>query len=262
VRRFAAHWLGRVRYADALALQERLLEQRLAGAIDDTLLLLEHEPVVTMGRSAHEKNVLVPRTRLEALGVEFYETGRGGDVTYHGPGQLVAYPIFDLNPDRCDVRRYVRDLARVMVGLAGDFGIAASFLEGDPKLVGVWVDEASPSMWPGDPREAGGATRTAKIGAIGVRLSRWVTMHGLALNVSTDLDGFGLIVPCGLSQYGVTSLRRLGAEAPPVSEVAWASVVHFERVFDAVGRRAAAEETARLRSAPELTLATDRGRTP
>jgi lipoyl(octanoyl) transferase len=246
VRRFAAHWLGRVRYADALALQERLVEQRLAGAIDDTLLLLEHEPVVTMGRSAHKENVLVPQARLDALGVDLHETGRGGDVTYHGPGQLVAYPIFDLNPDRCDVRRYVRDLARVMVGLSADFGIAASFLEGDPKLVGVWVDEASPSKWPGDPRGEGGATRTAKIGAIGVRLSRWVTMHGLALNVSTDLDGFGLIVPCGLSEYGVTSLKRLGVDAPPVSEVAWASVAHFERAFDAVGRRAAGEETAGL----------------
>jgi lipoyl(octanoyl) transferase len=246
VRRFAAHWLGRVRYADALALQERLVEQRLAGAIDDTLLLLEHEPVVTMGRSAHKENVLVPQARLDALGVDLHETGRGGVVTYHGPGQLVAYPIFDLNPDRCDVRRYVRDLARVMVGLSADFGIAASFLEGDPKLVGVWVDEASPSKWPGDPRGEGGATRTAKIGAIGVRLSRWVTMHGLALNVSTDLDGFGLIVPCGLSEYGVTSLKRLGVDAPPVSEVAWASVAHFERAFDAVGRRAAGEETAGL----------------
>src|ERR1700677_2072042 len=136
MRRFTAQWLGRVRYAEALALQERLLEARVRGAIGDTLLLLEHDPVVTLGRSAHEENLLVPRDRLATLGVDLYETARGGDFTYHGPGQLVAYPIFDLNPDRCDVRRYVRDLARVMVGLAGGFGNAASFLGGGPELVG------------------------------------------------------------------------------------------------------------------------------
>jgi len=156
-------------------------------------------------------------------------------VTYHAPGQLVAYPIFDLNPDRCDVRRYVRDLARVMIDLAAGQGVAASFLEGDPKLVGVWVDAASPGVWPGDPREPGGATQPAKIGAIGVRISRWVTMHGLAFNVSTDLAGFGLIVPCGIAQYGVTSLAALGAHAPPVEVMARASVACFERVFDAEG---------------------------
>jgi lipoyl(octanoyl) transferase len=262
VREFVAHWLGRVRYADALALQERLLERRIAGAIGDTVLLLEHDPVVTMGRSAKPENVLAPRTRLEQLGVDLHETARGGDVTYHGPGQLVVYPIFDLSPDRCDVRRYVRDLARVMVALAGDFGIGAVFLEGDPKLVGVWVDEASPARWPGDPREAEGAVRTAKIGAIGVRISRWVTMHGFALNVSTDLDGFSLIVPCGIGRYGVTSLVRLGVAAPPVRDVAWAAVPHIASTFGASGRPATAEETAQLRAGAELTPASDLGRTP
>jgi lipoyl(octanoyl) transferase len=232
---FGAHWLGRVRYADALALQEQLLEARLCGAIGDTLLLLEHDPVVTLGRSAHEENVLVPRARLAKLGVDLHETGRGGDVTYHGPGQLVAYPIFDLRPDRCDVRRYVRDLARVMVDLAGEYGVGASFLPGDARLIGVWVDLASPARWTGDPREPGGATRPAKIGAIGVRLSRWVTTHGLAFNVSTDLSGFGLIVPCGIAEYGVTSLRALGMGAPCVEEVARASVARFEHVFEASG---------------------------
>jgi lipoyl(octanoyl) transferase len=235
MRRFTAQWLGRVRYAEALALQERLLEARVRGEIGDTLLLLEHDPVVTLGRGSHGENVLVPREGLEKLGIDLHETGRGGDVTYHGPGQLVAYPIFDLNPDRCDVRRYVRDLARVMIDLAGRSGVAASFLEGDPKLVGVWVDAASPAHWPGDPREAGGATRPAKIGAIGVRISRWVTTHGFAFNVSTDLAGFGLIVPCGIAQYGVTSLAALGAEAPPVAAVARAVVAHFEQMFDAEG---------------------------
>jgi lipoyl(octanoyl) transferase len=234
MRAFTAHWLGRVRYAEAHALQERLLAARTRKEIGDKLLLLEHEPVVTLGKGAHEENVLVPRADLARRGVDVHETGRGGDVTYHGPGQLVAYPIFDLHPDRLDVRRYVRDLARVMIALAADHGIGASFIEGDSKLVGVWADEASPRTWRGDPREAGGAAKPAKIGAIGVRLSRWVTMHGFAFNVTTALDGFQLIVPCGISQYGVTSLAALGvAETPSVEDVARSSVVHFARVFEA-----------------------------
>lgn len=246
MRSFEAHWLGRIRYGDAHALQERLLAARVRGEIGDTLLLLEHEPVVTLGRSAHEENVLAPRAHLERLGVDLHETGRGGDVTYHGPGQLVAYPIFDLHPDRCDVRRYVRDLARVMIALAADFGVAASFIEGDPKLVGVWVDEGSPAEWPGDPREPGGASRPAKIGAIGVRISRWVTMHGFAFNVATDLAGFRLIVPCGIAQYGVTSLAALGKTPPAVEQVARASVAHFARVFEAEATLATEAQTARL----------------
>ena len=213
-----------------LALQERLLAARVSGEIGDTLLLLEHEPTVTLGRSAKEANVLRPRAALAALGVELHETGRGGDVTYHGPGQLVAYPIFDLSPDRCDVRRYVRDLARVMVALARDHGVEAGFVEGDPKLVGVWVDESSPGHWAG-PEGA----QLAKLGAIGVRLSRWVTMHGLAFNVSTDLAGFQLIVPCGIAEHGVTSLAALGARAPGVEEVARAAILRFAEVFEAEG---------------------------
>ncbi len=233
MRRFVAHWLGRVRYSDALALQERLVEARVRGKVTDTLLLLEHEPVVTLGRSSKERNLLASPARLESLGVDRCETGRGGDVTYHGPGQLVAYPIFDLRPERCDVRRYVRDLARVMIELAAKYGAQAAFIEGDPKLVGVWVDEASPARWAGDPRQEGGAKRPAKIGAIGVRISRWVTMHGFAFNVTTDLAGFGLIVPCGLSEYGVASLASLGMPAPSVETVAHAAVSSFARVFDA-----------------------------
>jgi lipoyl(octanoyl) transferase len=246
VERFVVHWLGRVGYAEAHALQQRLLEARIRGEVGDTLLLLEHEPVITLGRGAHEENVVAPRAQLERLGVDVHETGRGGDVTYHGPGQLVAYPIFDLRPDRCDVRRYVRDLARVMIALAGEYGVDASFLEGDSKLVGVWVDEASPGKWPGDPRAEGGAARAAKIGAIGVRLSRWVTMHGFAFNVSTDLSGFRLIVPCGIARYGVTSLAALGAAAPPVEEVARASVPLFARVFSAEAAMAVERETQAL----------------
>jgi len=241
MRRFAAQWLGRVRYAEALGMQERLLEARVRGEIGDTLLLLEHDPVVTLGRGSRGENVLVGPAGLERLGVDLHETGRGGDVTYHAPGQLVAYPIFDLKPDRCDVRRYVRDLARVMIDLARGQGVAASFLEGDPKLVGVWVDEERPREWLGDPREPGGAKRPVKIGAIGVRISRWGKMHGFAFNVSTDLAGFGLIVPCGLAQFGVTSLSALGCDAPSVEAMARAAVASFERVFDAEGQWTAPE---------------------
>jgi lipoyl(octanoyl) transferase len=218
------------------------------GAIGDTLLLLEHEPVVTLGRGANAGHVLVSRSQLQERGIQVRETGRGGDVTYHGPGQLVAYPIFDLRPDRCDVRRYVRDLARVMIDLASRYGVDASFLEGDPKLVGVWVDEASPNDWAGDPRKEGGAERPAKIGAIGVRLSRWVTTHGFAFNVSTDLSQFQVIVPCGIAQYGVTSLAALGVHAPNVQEVARASVACFAHVFESEGMMAAADQTERLSS--------------
>jgi lipoyl(octanoyl) transferase len=230
-----AHWLGRVPYGEGLALQERLVAERIEGRIGDTLLLLEHEPVVTLGRGAKEGSVLASRERLGDLGVDFYETARGGDATYHAPGQLVAYPIFDLKPDRCDVRLYVRDLARVMIGVAREYGVEAGFIEGDPKLVGVWVDEDAPTRWAG--REG---ARIAKLGAIGVRLTRWVTMHGFALNVSTDLAGFRLIVPCGLSQHGVTSLVALGTPAPSVEAVAGRAVRHFEQVFEARGTTAPA----------------------
>ncbi len=238
MRSFTARWLGRIGYGQAHALQQELLDARVRGETGDVLLLLEHPPVVTLGRGAHAENVLLPRAELERRGVELHETGRGGDVTYHGPGQLVAYPIFDLHPDRLDVRRYVRDLARVMIALCAAHGVEASFLEGDAKLVGVWVDEASPARWPGDPRaeDGAGAARPAKIGAIGVKLSRWVTMHGFALNVATDLDGFRLIVPCGISRWGVTSLAALGVPGLTVEQVAREAVGCFERVFEAEGR--------------------------
>jgi len=254
MRAFTAHWLGRIRYAEAHALQERLLDARIRREVGDTLLLLEHEPVVTLGRGAHAENVLVPRAELQRRGIDLVETGRGGDVTFHAPGQLVAYPIFDLHPDRLDVRRYVRDLARVMIDLAAAYGVGASFLEGDAKLVGVWVDRESPAAWPGDPRQDGGAGRPAKLGAIGVKLSRWVTMHGFAFNVSTDLAGFGVIVPCGITAYGVTSLLELGklgapeGPRPTVEDVARESVRCFARVFEADARLATPGETRALAS--------------
>jgi lipoyl(octanoyl) transferase len=256
MRTITAHWLGRTRYGDALALQEKLVEARVRGEIGDTLLLLEHEPVITLGRGAHAQNVLASEVARAALGVDYFETGRGGDVTYHAPGQLVAYPIFDLKPDRCDVRRYVRDLGRVMIALARDQGVAAGMIEGDPKLIGVWVDRDAPGTWrePADPA----TQRLAKLGAIGVRLSRWVTMHGFAFNGTTDLRGFQLIVPCGISALGVTSLEALrgqageaGADAaqsgpalPTVRELAMQATVHFAEVFDA--------EVAIAESAPQV----------
>lgn len=247
---FVAHWLGRAPYAPTCALQEKLLAARVSGAIGNTLLLLEHSPVITMGRRAHAENVLASREALEARGIAMCETTRGGDVTYHGPGQLVVYPIFDLRPDRCDVRKYVRDLAAVMVKLAASWGIAASFIEGAPNLVGVWVDRDSPDVWRGDPRTPEGAKRPEKIGAIGVRISRWVTMHGFSFNVSTRLADFGYIVPCGIRGYGVTSLASLlphlhaGGPVPTVEHLARVSVAAFSEVFGVEGALAGQEQTA------------------
>jgi lipoyl(octanoyl) transferase len=234
MRQLVVHRLGTVRYAEAHALQERLLAARVAGDIGDTVLLLQHPPVITFGRGADAKNLLVDRGALEARGIDLHETGRGGDVTYHGPGQLVAYPIVDLKPDRCDVRRYVRDLARVMIGLAELAGLGAGFLEGDPKLVGVWVDLDAPRRWHTGLRAEGGAgLRLAKIGAIGVRISRWVTMHGFAFNVHTDLDPYRLIVPCGISDRGVTSVDAAGGRAPSWERLEEGAAALFGRVLEA-----------------------------
>jgi len=185
-RTIAVHRLGQVPYGEAHDLQQRLQNARIRGAIGDTLLLLEHPPVITLGRGAKEGNILLSPDRLEGLGFEVHETGRGGDVTYHGPGQVVGYPILDLAPDRKDVRRYVRDLEETMIRLAATYGLEAGRVE---KMNGTWIEDR-------------------KIGAIGVRISRWVTMHGFAFNVSTDLSHFGVIVPCGIQDKGVTSLER------------------------------------------------------
>lgn len=235
-RKATAYWLGRIGYEAAHGLQQRLVQARIAGEIGDVILLLEHDAVITLGRSAKEDNVLAGQEELAASGVELAMTGRGGDVTFHGPGQLVAYPILDLKPDRCDVRRYIRDLAEVMIRLAKDHGIAAGVVPNDSKLVGVWVDEASPKEWDEDrARDAAigvpNGARLGKIGAIGVRLSRWVTMHGFAFNIATDLSKFGLIVPCGIRELDVTSLARLGVTPPAVEAVANASLRHFASVL-------------------------------
>ena len=179
--------LGRIPYAEGLELQARLVQQRQAGEIPDTLLLLEHDPVFTIGRNGKVDNVLVSEDALQAQGFEVFETGRGGDVTYHGPGQVVGYPILRLPPGRQDVHRYVRDLEAVMIRACADEGVVAGRVSGK---TGAWVGDE-------------------KIGAIGVRIARWVTSHGFALNVGNDLSPFALIVPCGIADRGVTSLERL-----------------------------------------------------
>ena len=209
--------LGVIGYAAALELQRELVEQRKRGDIPDQLLLLEHPDVITLGvkTRSDRSHVLESEAELARQGVQLFETGRGGDVTFHGPGQLVGYPIIDLKPDRCDVHRYVRDLEEVLIQAVADFGIAAGRIEG---LTGIWV---------------GPEGKKAKLAAIGVRISRWVTSHGFALNVSTDLSRFGLIVPCGITDKGVTSMERLLGRRVAMAEVADAVAVRFAAVFTA-----------------------------
>ena len=204
--------LGIVPYAEALDLQKRLVEQRKAGEIPDQLLLLQHPPVITLGvKSRNDRShVLETPDRLQAQGVELFETGRGGDVTYHGPGQLVGYPILDLRPDRCDVHRYVRDLEEMLIDAVRPFGIAAGR---SPGLTGVWVGHD-------------------KLAAIGVRIARWVTSHGFALNVTTNLAHFGLIVPCGIADRGVTSIESLTGHAVAMHDVEEAVCRAFGAIFD------------------------------
>ena len=208
---FQVRRLGVVPYEEALELQRRLVEERKAGSIPDQLLLLQHPPVITLGAKVRSdrSHVLATEAMLDEAGVALFEAGRGGDVTYHGPGQLVGYPILDLRPDRCDVHRYVRDLEEMMIAMAAAFGVRAERIAG---LTGAWV----------------GAN---KLAAIGVRISRWITSHGFAFNVSTDLAHFGLIVPCGIADRGVTSLGELLGTPPPLEAVESAAVASFAAVF-------------------------------
>ena len=203
--------LGLVPYAEALELQKALVEERRAGLVPDLLLLLQHPPVITLGvRRDSRSHVTASEGQLAMHGIEVHETGRGGDVTYHGPGQVVGYPILDLRPDRCDVHRYVRDLEEVMIRVCADYGVAAHRIEG---LSGAWVG-------------------TEKIGAIGVRISRWITSHGFAFNVTTRLEDFQLIVPCGIADRGVTSLAKLLGETPTIVDVEERIIRRFAEVFD------------------------------
>jgi lipoate-protein ligase B len=208
-RNCEASWLGIVSYEEGLRLQERAVERLRSSEGPEQLLLLEHPHVFTLGRGADANNILADQHQLQTNSVEVHETGRGGDVTYHGPGQLVGYPIINLKPDRCDVHRYVRDLEEVLIRTIADFGVAGKRIAG---LTGVWVGNE-------------------KIAAIGVRIARWITSHGFALNVNTDLSYFEMIVPCGITDKGVTSLSRLVGRSIDTREVAQTTALNFGKIF-------------------------------
>lgn len=197
-RTLAVRRLGSVSYGDALELQARLVRERRAGEVPDTLLLLQHPHVITKGTGTHPENILLDEAERARRGIELFDAGRGGDVTYHGPGQLVGYPILDLKPDRCDLHHYLRDLEEVLIRVLGSYGVVAGRREG---MTGAWVGDR-------------------KLAAIGVRVSSgWITSHGFALNVSTDLSYFGAIVPCGIQEYGVGSLESVLGRAVSMAEV-------------------------------------------
>jgi lipoyl(octanoyl) transferase len=206
--------LGLIGYAAAYALQKRVVAARKADAIGDVLLLCEHTPVITQGRNGKREHLLVSENVLRQRNVEFYETSRGGDITYHGPGQLVGYPILNLGAIRKDVVWYVRMLEEVMIRTTAEFGMEAYRVEGK---TGIWVAVAS------------GVEE--KLGAIGVHISRWVTSHGLAYNFSTDLRNFDLIVPCGIAGRKAASLEKLLGRAVNLKEVAPRISKHFGEVF-------------------------------
>jgi lipoyl(octanoyl) transferase len=210
VRAFDVLEMGLVPYAEGLELQARLVAERRSGAVSDTLIVLEHPHVITLGSSADPAHVLADAGERERLGIELFEAGRGGDVTYHGPGQLVVYPILDLKPDRKDLHRYLRDLETVLMAVADEYGIDAERSEAG---TGVW-------------------TKRGKLAAIGVRVSSgWITSHGIALNVRADLSYFDTIIPCGIANEGVTSMERELGVAPDLHDVGRSFVRHFSRVF-------------------------------
>jgi len=201
--------LGRVEYQDGLAMQKLLVEARAQGLVPDTLLLLEH-PRSSRWDAERKPGTSSGRQRCSRPRLEIFETDRGGDVTYHGPGQIVGYPILDLKPDRKDVRKYVASVEEIMIRVAGGYGVAAHRV---PGRIGVW-------------------TPAGKLGAIGVHISRWITSHGFAFNVRTDLTDFSAIVPCGIDDASVASLQSLLAEAPPVHEVEDAFALEAGEVWE------------------------------
>jgi lipoyl(octanoyl) transferase len=217
MRSCEARELGRIRYGEALEMQRDLVHQRKQGAVPDQLLLLEHPHVITLGRNARPENLLASREVLERAGIALYEISRGGDVTYHGPGQLVGYPIMDLREWKRDVTAYVRAVEQAVIDTLASFGLKAGRA---PGLTGVWTDGR-------------------KIAAIGVHISRWITSHGFALNVSTDLSYFQYIVPCGLT-LPVTSMEQMGVRTT-VAEVASRLAESFGRVFECEVVQAASE---------------------
>ncbi len=210
------HQLGRVPYRDALEVQRQAVMRRKAGEVPDLLLLLEHPHVYTMGRSARREHLLISEQRLQTLGAELFETDRGGDITYHGPGQVVGYPILDLKQHHRDVAWYMRALEEVLIQTVADFGGEAGRRAGS---TGVWAGEE-------------------KLASLGVHLSRWVTSHGFALNVNTDLTYFDYIVPCGLKNVRVTSLEELTGRRADLESVGERIIGHFAEVFGVEFRHA------------------------
>jgi lipoate-protein ligase B len=207
--RVAVWRLGVVEYGAAYQLQKKLHQQRVAGEVEDTLLLLEHPPTITVGKAGSIENILVSRETLEQLGISLYFVDRGGDVTYHGPGQLVGYPILDLSSRGGDLKRYVRDLEEVLIRTLEDFSIKAGR---DPQHAGVWIDQK-------------------KIASIGLSIRDWVSMHGFALNVSPNLEHFTLINGCGLKNRKATSVANILGFRPSMKQVTERSLFHFSEFF-------------------------------
>ena len=223
--------LGLIPYGPACELQQLLVEARKAAAIPDVLLFCEHPHVITLGRNAKRDNLLASDRVLAQMNAELHPTNRGGDITYHGPGQIVGYPILDLTEHRRDVRWYVEQLEEVMIRATADFGIAAHRVEGHH---GVWIEAPSGEE---------------KLGALGVHLSRWVTSHGFAYNVSTDLRYFDMIVPCGITDKRVTSLERALGHPIPIGQVRDRVITDFATTFGFEMKRISSEELTRaLRS--------------
>lgn len=201
--------LGLTSYPAATEMQDNLVGKIAAGQTNEKLILLEHPHVITMGRGFHAENLLFTKDWLHQHGIAVEESGRGGDVTYHGPGQIVGYPLIDLS-GKPDLHLYLRNLEELMIRALGDFGISAGRKAG---MTGAWIGDD-------------------KVGAIGVRVSRWITSHGFALNVNSDLKYFEYIVPCGIRQHGVTSMQKLLGREVPIEDVQESLVSHFEQLFD------------------------------
>ena len=218
--------LGLLSWSDAYALQQRIVAARKAGAIDDVLLFCEHSHVLTLGRNASQKNLLASQNVLHQKNVELRETNRGGDITYHGPGQVVGYPILNLDLIRRDVHWYVRSLEEAMIRASADFGITAYRI---PGKTGIWVQPSN-----NIPEE--------KLAAIGVHISRWVTSHGFAFNVSTDLRYFDLIIPCGIADRKATSLEKLLHRNVALDEVKPRVVHHFSDLFSLTPKEVSAQQ--------------------
>ena len=243
--------LGLLGYAEAYAQQKRIVAARKADSIEDVLLLCEHPHVITQGRNGKREHLLAGENVLRQKGLEFHETSRGGDVTYHGPGQIVGYPILNLAAIRRDVVWYVRMLEEVMIRASADFGVRAAREAGK---AGVWVapnEELTQSALR-TKRSQSGIDRTEKLGAIGVHISRWVTSHGFAYNVSTDLRYFELIVPCGIADRKATSLEKLLDRIVDCPEVAARSTQHFGQVFGLDMRVASLDELLEILRQAEL----------